>query len=265
MRRQYAGAAQAAQLTAGLAASTAALTIVCDDLSNWPDGTIGPFYVVIDRGLANEEKILCATRSGNTLTVYDDGLTNGRAADDTSLSSHNSNAVIEHVFTATDANEANLHVNSESGVHGVAGDLVGTTDTQTLTNKTISQSQITNLVTDLAGKASVADLATKASLLISFNQQTASYTLALTDGGKQVEILSSSANTLTIPPNSSVAFPVGTVILFVQTGTGQTTITPGTGVTVNGTPGLKVRTQWSPVTIEKRATDTWLVMGDLSA
>lgn len=112
MRRQYAGAAQAAQLTANLAGSTAATSISCDDLSNWPDGTIGPFYVVIDRGQVNEEKILCSLRSGNTLTVYDDGLTNGRAADDTSLYSHNANAVIEHVFTATDANEANLHVNT---------------------------------------------------------------------------------------------------------------------------------------------------------
>jgi hypothetical protein len=46
------------------------------------------------------------------LTVFDDGLTNGRAADDTSITSHTTNAVIEHVFTATDANEANLHVNT---------------------------------------------------------------------------------------------------------------------------------------------------------
>lgn len=156
MRRQYAGAAQAAQLTAGLAASTAALTISCDDLTNWPDGSIGPFYVVVDRGLASEEKILCVSRSGNTLTVFDDGLTNGRAADDTSLTSHNSNAVIEHIFTATDANEANLHVNSTDSVHGVEGDVVGTTDIQTLTNKTISQGQITGLTAALAAKAALA-------------------------------------------------------------------------------------------------------------
>lgn len=114
MRRQYAGAAFSAVLTVELAASTAALTISCDDLTNWPDGTVGPFYVAIDRTLATEEKILCSSRSGNTLTVYNDGITNGRGADGTSVSAHSINSVIEHVATATDADEANLHVNTAS-------------------------------------------------------------------------------------------------------------------------------------------------------
>lgn len=112
MRRQYAGAAFASVLTAELAASTAALTISCDNLTNWPDGLVGPFYVVVDRGLATEEKILCASRAANTLAVYDDGVVNGRGADGTSVQAHAVNASIEHVFTATDADEANLHVNT---------------------------------------------------------------------------------------------------------------------------------------------------------
>ena len=138
MRRQYAGAAFASALTAELAASTGATTITCNNLTNWPTGTIGPFYVVVDRGLTNEEKILCVSRTVNTLTVYDDGITNGRGADGTSVTSHSINAVIEHVFTATDADEANAHVNASSGVHGISGSVVGTTDTQTLTNKTLN-------------------------------------------------------------------------------------------------------------------------------
>ena len=112
MRREYVGGAQSARLTAGLGGTTLDLTISCNDLTNWPTGTGGtPFYVVIDRGTASEEKILCASRSGNTLTVYDDGITVGRGADDTSITAHSSNAVIEHVFTATDADEANAHIN----------------------------------------------------------------------------------------------------------------------------------------------------------
>ena len=138
MRRQYAGAAFASALTAELAASTGATTITCNNLTNWPTGTIGPFYVVVDRGLTSEEKILCVSRTANTLTVYDDGITNGRGADGTSVTSHSINAVIEHVFTATDADEANAHVNASSGVHGISGSVVGTTDTQTLTNKTLN-------------------------------------------------------------------------------------------------------------------------------
>lgn len=113
MRRDYTGGAAPAALTVALGGSTAALTIICDDLTGWPDGTGDkPFYVVIDRGTASEEKILCATRASNTIAVYDNGIDNGRAADDTSITSHAVNAVIEHVFTATDADEANLHVNT---------------------------------------------------------------------------------------------------------------------------------------------------------
>lgn len=113
MRRSYEGAAQSAQLTSALGGSTADLTIYCDNLTNWPTGTGSkPFFVVIDRGKATEEKILCSSRSSNVLTVYNDGLTNGRAADDTSITAHQINSVIEHVFTAVDADEANAHVNT---------------------------------------------------------------------------------------------------------------------------------------------------------
>lgn len=142
MRRSYAGGAKPAVLTAALNGTTSDLTIECDDLANYPTGSAGPFYVVIDRGLVTEEKILCSSRSGNTLAVYDTGLVTGRGADGTSVASHAINAELEHVFTATDADEANAHVNSTSGVHGVAGSVVGTSDTQTLSNKTLTDPTI---------------------------------------------------------------------------------------------------------------------------
>ena len=70
MRREYRGAAQSSVLTSALGGTTADLTIYCNDLTNWPTGINGrPFYVVIDRGKSNEEKILCASRSANTITV----------------------------------------------------------------------------------------------------------------------------------------------------------------------------------------------------
>jgi len=99
------------------------------------------------------------------------------------------------------------------------------------------------------------------------NEQTGTtYTLVLADGGKLVEMNNASANTLTVPPNSSVAFPVGTQILVLQTGAGQTTLAAGAGVTVNSKDGnLKLSAQWCAATLIKRATDVWVVVGDLSA
>jgi len=103
-----------------------------------------------------------------------------------------------------------------------------------------------------------------ASSTLKTNAQTSSWTLSLVDKDKLVEIGAGGANTVTVPPNSSVAFPIGTQITVLQTGAGQTTLTAGAGVTVNGTPGLKLRDQWSSATLIKRGTDTWVAVGDLS-
>jgi len=105
----------------------------------------------------------------------------------------------------------------------------------------------------------------KVNSLVTIDAETSSYTLVLANKDQMVEMNVGSGNTLTVPTNSSVAFPIGTRIHVVQTGSGQTTITPAGGVTVNGTPGLKTRAQWSAVTLVKRATDTWVAFGDLTA
>ena len=102
-------------------------------------------------------------------------------------------------------------------------------------------------------------------LNVSINSQSASYTLVLSDAGKMVEISNASANTLTVPADSTSNFPVGTQISILQTGTGQTTVTNAVGVTINGTPGLKLRTQWSIATLIKRAANTWVLLGDTAA
>jgi hypothetical protein len=117
----------------------------------------------------------------------------------------------------------------------------------------------TNTVT-LTGKTLTAPV-----INIATNAQTASYSLVLSDASKIIEVSVGSANTLTIPTNASQAFPIGTQILILQTNTGQTTLTAASGVTVNATPGLKLRTQWSSAVLVKRATDTWVALGDLVA
>jgi len=109
-------------------------------------------------------------------------------------------------------------------------------------------------------------LATKVDSYTPITQKTASYTLSTLDHRDDlIEMGSASALTLTIPLNSSIAYPVGTSLDILQTGAGQVTIAGAAGVTVNATPGLKLRTQWSSATLFKRAENTWVVYGDLTA
>ena len=78
-------------------------------------------------------------------------------------------------------------------------------------------------------------------------------------------VLVATANTLTVPPNSTVAFEVGTVINVHQRGAGQTTIVQGVGVTVRTDETLKLRKQWATAVLIKRGTDEWVLAGSLEA
>jgi hypothetical protein len=102
--------------------------------------------------------------------------------------------------------------------------------------------------------------------LTEFVEKTASYTLdALTLRDGIVEMNSSSATTFTIPLNATLAWPVGASMDILGTGTGEVTILGADGVTINSTPGLKLRTQWSSATILKRSENSWIAYGDLKA
>lgn len=104
-------------------------------------------------------------------------------------------------------------------------------------------------------------------LNLTIKNNTSTYTLIVNDSAKQIEMNVSTANILYVPTDAAVNFPIGTSIIIVQTGTGQTTITPVTPATttINGTPGLKLRTQWSTATLVKRAANLWIAFGDLTA
>ena len=120
------------------------------------------------------------------------------------------------------------------------------TSAQTLTNKILTAPQINLGVNTQSGTT---------------------YTTVLADNGKLVTQTNSSAITTTIPPISSVAYPVGAQLNFAQLGTGQLTIQGGAGVTIVSTGAAaatpKCREQYSTLTAIQVSNDNWLVVGDI--
>jgi len=105
--RDYKGSARATLLVGPLNAT--ATTIPTSGFTGWPTGNVGPFFAVINRQKPNEEKVLISSVNGTDLIVLQ------RGADDTAAQSHGDASIIEHVITATDAREANTHVNALDG------------------------------------------------------------------------------------------------------------------------------------------------------
>jgi hypothetical protein len=99
--------------------------------------------------------------------------------------------------------------------------------------------------------------------LAGVNAQAGSYTLVLADLAKLISM--SCGGNLTVPPNSSVAFPIGAVITPLQSGATQVTIVGGVGVTVHGNPGLKLAGQWAAASLIQIATDVWVLAGNISS
>lgn len=96
------------------------------------------------------------------------------------------------------------------------------------------------------------------------NQTGTSYTLVIADDGAYLRCSNASAITLTIPPNSSVAFQILTQIQVVQNGAGKITPTAGAGVTLNLPSGLTGSNgQYTGFLLTKVATNTWDVVGNL--
>ena len=101
------------------------------------------------------------------------------------------------------------------------------------------------------------------------NAQTGTtYTTVLSDNGSVVTLANASAVGVTIPPYSSVAYPIGAQISLTQYGAGQVTISGGSGVTINSTGATatapKLRVQYSTATAIQTSTNTWLVVGDIA-
>lgn len=111
---------------------------------------------------------------------------------------------------------------------------------------------------------------TSASAALAFNAQTGTtYTFVLADAdNKLVTASNASAQTYTIPLNSSVAYPTGSQINLIQIGAGQVTVVGTSGVTLASTGATssspKCRAQYSAITLVKNGTDSWYAIGDIA-
>ena len=92
------------------------------------------------------------------------------------------------------------------------------------------------------------------------NVQSSSYTCVLADAGKVVTMDNTSSATITIPPNSSVAYPIGTVISIARINTGSVALTAGAGVTIIGNTSTGAMFAGEQLICRKRGTDTWIAI-----
>ena len=249
-RRYFSSIARRTTLAADVTAS--ATTIVVAATTGFPSSR--PYTLVLDVDTVSEEIVEVTAASGTTLTVT-------RGVDGTSGTAHVTGAVVAHQVTARDLDEPNAHIAASASVHGLTSTVVGTADTQTLTNKTLTSPTINSATLNnptLTG--TITGLPTQDLTVTTSSGST--FTPTSANNGGCVLLSSGSSNTITLPADST-SFNVGGSILFIRTGAGLPTFAAGSGATVNATPGLSIRAQYSVATAIKTAANTWIVTGDL--
>lgn len=135
----------AVQTTLTGSINSAVLSCLVDSSTGWP--TSYPFVIALDYQGASEELVRVDNNVANTLTIV-------RAFGGTSAVSHSAGAVVRHVHNAVDDTDFRTHEAAVGAVHGVISDIVGTDDTQTLTNKTLTTPVLTGA--QLSGGGSIA-------------------------------------------------------------------------------------------------------------
>jgi hypothetical protein len=111
----------------------------------------------------------------------------------------------------------------------------------------------------------LADTALQTQTFAIVTEATTSRTLVLTDAQKYLRCTNGSATTITVPPQTDVAWVAATEILIEQGGAGQVTIAAGSGVTLRTSQTLLSAAQYSQLTLKRVASDEWVVGGDREA
>lgn len=248
-RRYYSTTAQ--RTTLASSCTDSATTIVVTAATGFPSST--PFPLVLDADTVNEEAVLVTSRVGTTCTVT-------RAYDGTTGVAHSAGATVRHTALALDFNEASEHVFETTTAHGLTlADVITTSNTKTLTNKTLTAPTIadfTNAAHDHGDADDGGTLPASSVLNRPINAQSGTtYTFALADASKHVTGSSGSSSTFTIPLQASVTWLSDARIPVTNVGAGVMTLAITGGGTLNGSD-LTIA-QGESVLLLRTASDVW--------
>ena len=277
MTRQYSSISVETTLASTISSSATTMTVAAGTGSallggvTLAAGNVDQFTVAIDPDTTNEEIIFVTASSTDTFTIV-------RARSGTSGVQHSAGATVKHVLTSDDLNAFKASISPVTNL-GFAGSTSGSTTVQATAVAGTTTLTLPAATDTLVGRATTDTLTNKTLTSPTLNTPTindarqnltlnaqinTTYTLVLTDNGRLVTLSNAAAITLTVPLNSSVAFATGAVVNIQQIGAGQVTVAGASGVTVTGT-GTKLRTQYSAAALVKTGTDSWTLIGDLSA
>ena len=176
----------------------------------------------------------------------------------------NASGIISWTNDGSKPNPAPVNI---TGPTGAAGPNQVSTDTATPITGILkgNGAKVAPAVADTDYAAVTAGRVTVGLIESDYVDVTANTTLALTHRGKTLRVNNAAARTITIPNNTSVAFPVGSEITVKRQGAGEVTIAAAAGVTIQSADDMRsLRAQYSGCFLKKDATNVWWISGDLA-
>jgi hypothetical protein len=229
--RKYSSRSQGTTLATSLTSSGTSLTVVsATALMGGVSVSAGEAYtVVIDPDTALEEIVDVYSASGNP--VSGNTLTVVRGVDGSSGQAHSAGAVVRHMAIGRDYRESNTHVEASTAVHGITGSVVGTTDAQTLTNKTINAASntISGITSAMITDGTIVNADINASAAIAYSKLSLTGTITSSDIANDT-IVNADINTAAAIAATKIA---GTAVTQADTGTVTSTMIAD-GTIVNG-------------------------------